>query len=97
MALRKIIELEGQSFIQSPLGTIQTGIGKASFPAICKITSVSGNKTRLNFTVLHGDNVSRYERTYVFEPSVADGAPNFIKQAYLYLKTLPEFAGAEDC
>ena len=25
------------------------------------------------------------------------GSPNFIKQAYLYLKTLPEFSGAEDC
>jgi hypothetical protein len=97
MALRKIIELEGQSFIQSPLGTIQTGIGKASFQAICKITSISGDKNRLNVTVLHSDDVSRYERTYGFEPSVADGAPNFIKQAYLYLKTLSEFSGSEDC
>ena len=97
MALRKIIELEGQSFIQSPLGTIQTGIGKATFQATCKITSISGDKTRLNVTVLHSDDVSRYERTYGFEPSVADGSANFIKQAYLHLKTLPEFSGSEDC
>jgi hypothetical protein len=25
------------------------------------------------------------------------GGPNPIKQAYLHLKTLPEFEGAEDC
>jgi hypothetical protein len=30
-----------------------------------------------------------------FTPDM-DG-PNFIKQAYLYLKTLPEFEGAVDC
>jgi len=97
MAIRKIIELEGKSFIQSPLGTIQTGVGKASFQAICKITSITGDKTQLKVTVLHSDDVSKYERTYGFEPSVADGSANFIMQAYLHLKTLPEFAGAEDC
>ncbi len=32
-----------------------------------------------------------------FVPSVAAGAENHIAQAYDHLKTLPEFAGAEDC
>ena len=32
-----------------------------------------------------------------FRPSVEEGAENFIKQAYEYLKTLPEFEGATDC
>jgi len=32
---------------------------------------------------------------YQFTPDM--NGPNFIKQAYLHLKTLPEFAGAEDC
>ena len=34
---------------------------------------------------------------FVFAPSVADGAKNFIAQAYDHLKTLPEFTGAMDC
>lgn len=32
-----------------------------------------------------------------FDGDFLDSAPNNIKQAYLYLKTLPEFAGAIDC
>lgn len=97
MALRKILEVEGKSFIQSSIGTVQNGTEKITFPAVCKITSVSGNKTSLNVSVSHVGDVARFERAYSFEPSVAEGSENFIKQAYLYLKTLPEFSGAEDC
>lgn len=97
MALKKIIEVEGESFIQSSVGTVQTGIEKVTFAAVCKITSISGSKTRLNINVSHIADVARFERTYSFEPSVDEGSVNFIKQAYLYLKTLPEFSGAEDC
>lgn len=35
-------------------------------------------------------------RNYNFPCSVTDDAPNFIKQGYEYLKTLPEFADAID-
>jgi hypothetical protein len=97
MSLRKIFEVEGPSFIESPIGTIQAGIEKVTFVAVCKITSISGSKTRLKFNVSHIGDVATFERSYSFEPSVADGSHNFIKQAYLYLKTLPEFSGAEDC
>tara|TARA_S200002703_G_C3716786_1_gene220200 strand:- start:46 stop:330 length:285 start_codon:yes stop_codon:yes gene_type:complete len=31
-----------------------------------------------------------------FVPDVTDGSDNFIKQAYLHLKTLDDFSGAED-
>lgn len=34
---------------------------------------------------------------YQFAPSVDDGAPNFIKQGYEYLKTMDKFANAIDC
>lgn len=34
---------------------------------------------------------------FEFQPSVTEFAPNFIKQAYQYLKTLPAFANAIDC
>ncbi|WP_186111269.1 hypothetical protein [Burkholderia gladioli] len=33
---------------------------------------------------------------YMFIPNLADGSPNVITQAYSYLKTLPDFAGAAD-
>ena len=33
---------------------------------------------------------------YTFQSSVANDAPNDIKQCYEHLKTLPEFAGAVD-
>jgi hypothetical protein len=98
MALRKITEVEGKSFIQSPtLGIIQNGVEKITFAAVCKITSINGNKTNLNITVSHVGDVAKFERSYSFEPSVSEGSLNFIKQGYLYLKTLPEFSGAEDC
>ena len=44
------------------------------------------------------DNRSEYvsEKVYSFTPSVTDNAPNFIKQGYEYLKTLPEFTDAID-
>jgi hypothetical protein len=97
MSLKKNVEVEGQAFIQAPFGIVQNGTKKVLFTAICKITSISGNKNMLNINVSHIGDVSTYERLYSFEPSVADGSPNFIKQAYMYLKTLPEFSGAEDC
>ena len=97
MALRKIIEAEGQSYIQSSVGIIHTGIEKTTFAAVCKITSINGDKIRLDINVSHVGDAARFERSYSFKPSVVEGSPNFIEQAYLYLKTLPEFSGAEDC
>jgi hypothetical protein len=97
MSLKKIVEAEGRSFIQSQVGIVNAGIEKITFAAVCKVTSISGGKEKLNINVSHTSDVAAYERLYSFEPSVADGSPNFIKQAYLYLKTLPEFSGAEDC
>ena len=35
-------------------------------------------------------------KSFEFTPSVAEGSENTIKQAYEYLKTLPEFADAVD-
>jgi hypothetical protein len=40
-----------------------------------------------------GDIIDR--KQYTFSPDL--NGPNFIKQSYEYLKTLPEFAGATDC
>jgi hypothetical protein len=97
MALKKIVEIEGQSFVKSSLGTVDTGSQKITFSAVCKVTAIRGNKNELKFDVSHSNDTKTFQRSYFFRPSIADGSPNFIKQAYLYLKTLPEFSGAEDC
>ena len=97
MALKKIVTAEGRSFIESSLGKIDIGVQETKFLAICRVASVQGDKRKLNFQVdFQGDSVN-YSGQYSFEPSVSDDSLNFIKQAYLYLKTLPEFDGAVDC
>lgn len=43
-----------------------------------------------------GDTLTQVEnKRYSFAPNLE--GKNFIAQAYDYLKTLPEFAGAQDC
>ena len=97
MALRKIIEIEGKSVIQTPVGIIENGMQRVSFSAYVKVISVSGNKTQVTANVhLAGDAV-QFTKQYQVPVSVEAGAPNFIEQVYKNLKTLPEFAGAEDC
>lgn len=97
MALRKIFEIEGKSIIDFQYGKIDTGTQKTAINAICKIVAIDGGKEQLNIAVSFDGGNTKYSRHYSFVPSVEDGSSNFIKQAYLYLKTLPEFAGAEDC
>lgn len=65
--------------------------------AYIKIHSLNGNKSLVQITVLildcaEGNEISN--SVYNFNPSV-DLA--WYKQAYEYLKTLPEFANATDC
>ena len=77
-----------------------TNLGtQASFPnAYIKIAKIIGDKTTLEanvdfYTEQHGFLIkTEYSK---FSP-VLEG-DNFIKQAYLHLKTLPEFADAIDC
>lgn len=97
MALRKIIEAEGPSFIQSPIGVIENGTQKVSFSAYVKVNSVSGDKNQITTNVhFLGDSV-QFSKQYQVPVSVEAGAPNFIEQVYQHLKMLPEFSGAEDC
>lgn len=97
MALRKNIQTEGSVIISSSYGTIDKGIEKVSFDAYIKVVSVSGDKEKGIADVLFiGDNLTSVKKYNVLL-SVDFDSPNFIKQAYLYLKTLPEFAGAVDC
>lgn len=97
MALRKIIEAEGKSVIQTPVGAIENGIQKVSFSAYIKVTSVSGNKNKISAIVQFSSDATQFTKEYVVPVSVEYGSPNFIAQTYVYLKNLPEFAGATDC
>ena len=44
----------------------------------------------------NGDRPAFKTEFISFVPDVTDGSDNFIKQAYLHLKTLDDFSGAED-
>jgi len=64
----------------------------------CRVSSCEVRKSSADCTVSFFENTSKLPmgyRRYRFEYSI-DGE-NPIKQAYEYIKTLPEFEGAEDC
>jgi hypothetical protein len=97
MALRKLVELEGKSFVQTDAGRISRGVEKVSFGAYVKVVSVSGNKSQVTALVSFTGDETHFDKTYIVPVTVDEGAKNFISQTYAYLKTLPEFAGATDC
>ena len=97
MAFRKIIEIEGKSIIQTSIGNVENGTQKLSFLAYIKVDRVSGNKNQINAIVNFKSDSQQFNREYQLPVSVETNSANFIAQAYAYLKTLPEFAGAEDC
>jgi hypothetical protein len=97
MALRKIIDFEGKAVIQTPIGDIENGTQRVSFSAYIKVISINGNKSQLSASLHFVGDVAQFTKQYQVPVSVEVGSPNFIEQVYKYLKTLPEFAGAEDC
>jgi hypothetical protein len=97
MALRKIIEAEGKAVIQTPVGAIENGTQRVSFSAYVKIATIIGNKSQVTANVQFTGDTAQFIKQYQVPVSVEAGSPNFIEQAYKHLKTLPEFAGAEDC
>jgi hypothetical protein len=97
MALRKIIEAEGKSTVQTPIGNIENGVQRVSFSAYVKVIGVNGDKTQVVANVNFKGETQQFNKQYVVPVSVENGASNFIAQVYAHLKTLPEFAGAEDC
>ena len=97
MALRKIIQVEGEAFINAQSGTISIGQQKTAFNAYCKIISLSCDKLKGRVTVEYAGDNYKMNKTFAIDLSAKDGDQNFIKQAYLQLKTLPEWADATDC
>jgi hypothetical protein len=97
MALRKIIEAEGKVIIQTHMGLIENGTQRVSFSAYIKVNLISGNKNQITADVLFAGETAQFIKQYQVPVSVEHDAVNFIAQVYEYLKTLPEFAGAENC
>lgn len=97
MALRKIIEAEGKAVVQTDIGPIENGTQRVSFSAYVKVVSVSGDKNQINANVNFKGDAQQFTKYYQVPVSVEPNTPNFIAQVYQYLKTLPEFDGAEDC
>ena len=99
MALKKKIQVSGKTVIQSDFGAIQTSDASVELDCYIKVISVEGGKescaAHCHFS--DAEKGAAVLRVYNFAPSVADGSPNFIAQAYDHLKTLPDFADAVDC
>jgi hypothetical protein len=95
MALQKVIQTEGKPFIHTPIGVIEQQLQPIYFLAYIKVVFVSGNKTQIVANVNFKNETFEFNKQYEFAPNMDGG--NFIAQAYNYLKTKPEFAGATDC
>ncbi|QWU17399.1 hypothetical protein SAMN04487895_104215 [Paenibacillus sophorae] len=84
--------------------TVTTAHGITLDAAYLRIDEQSGDKGNVNLRVHTYTTLENCqagcpwieEKIYNFVPSVADDAPNFIKQGYQYLKTLPEHSQAVD-
>jgi hypothetical protein len=74
-------------------------VGQVQINAYVRIAHIAGTKNEITANAVFRKDDAEGEEfqagAYTFKPSMDDG--NFIKQAYDHLKTLPEFAGAEDC
>ena len=97
MALRKIIEIEGQSIVHTYIGKIENGTQRVSFSAYVKVVGLNGDKNQVIANVNFKGETQQFHKQYQVPVSVDDGSANFIAQVYEHLKTLEEFAGAEDC
>ena len=99
MALEKALELSGIKLLSGSGFVYQVGPETITTePLYVKVDSVNSDKTSAKASVsfsLGKEGTHVMARDYVF-PLNLDG-PNSIKQAYLHLKTLAEFADAVDC
>lgn len=97
MALRKILTFEGKSVVATEFGNIDNGTQRASFLTYIKVSNISGNKNQVLATVNFNSESLQFNKQYKVDVSSEPNSANFIVQIYEYLKTLPEFSGAENC
>ena len=95
MALKKTFTLVGKSQLS---GNFWTGITKEEIivsELYVKVINVASTKEGATAQVSFVSDVVNGVKTYSFTPDM--NGPNFIRQTYEHLKTLPEFSSAIDC
>jgi hypothetical protein len=97
MALAIEMNVTGSLRLDTTIGSFDQGTSTANINAIARVVSINGSKSHAVAEVVIEGNGFRGVQFIGIPMSVVDGAPNFIRQAYLHLKTLPEFANATDC
>jgi hypothetical protein len=97
MALQKVVQISGESVLRTDFGFVSNGEKTIDVPMYIKVQSVQGDKSNVTALVLYTSEKCTFQKTFSVPVSVDETAENFIKQSYLYLKTLPEFAGATNC
>lgn len=95
MALQKVISVTGKKIIMSDFGKTESGEEVISQDCYIKVVSVTVNKRETTAYVSFSGDGRQFGREYKFETVLGDA--NAIAQAYVHLKSLPEFSGAKDC
>jgi hypothetical protein len=96
MALKKTYQVAGSEKVLTDFGVVSSKEVTININnAYVKVDSVSGSKDMITATVTTTAGDASKTKFHHFKPDL-DG-PNFIKQAYEHLKTLPEFADSVDC
>jgi hypothetical protein len=96
MALNKTMTVPVTIIKAALFGVLSEEQSTATVPDVyIKVERVSGSKESATAEVSFKAEGFSGAKSYPFEPTM-DGS-NFISQAYAHLKTLPEFADAEDC
>jgi hypothetical protein len=95
MALSKKIIIKGEAKASYDGITFDVPVEKELGECYIKVVNIAGNKEALVFDVIfYKDKEALINKVFNFVPNLDS---NFIKQAYEYLKTLPEYADAIDC
>jgi hypothetical protein len=95
MALKQSFQFNSEHISKVNGAIVARSTGSISEQCYVKVEDLTGTKDEVSFSAsMKGSNFS-VSKSFSFVPDM-DG-PNFIKQAYLHLKSLPEYAGALDC
>jgi hypothetical protein len=97
MALKNLMEIEGDLFLKTEHGQISKGKDLIGGIFYVKVEDIRATKNKASANVSFKKDKIEFFKKYAFEVSVADNSSNFIKQAYEYLKSLPEFVNSENC
>jgi len=95
MALKKDFEYKYFLVANLPWGVTPESRTDVLNGAYIKVVSTEGTKEKQRACVQISSGEKQISNFYEFTPTMSGS--NFIAQAYEYLKTLPEFAGAVNC